>query len=485
MNTVRRDLFPLSFSLVLINGIIALISAGGSLFGTLEGFERFDIWPFFVLSALAATFVSGLVATLCRRWSRIPAFATQRAGAVFTGCAGALCYLAMLVAPAEPARWFAAAAGTACGVAYPCQLFLWAQAFARIPLKNTIAGIAFSAFAAGVFSLLAFSFSNGVVMAAVFVGSLLAGTFATAWHATKRIGDAHDEGTEAAPAAPTRRNGTWHIYIGAALCLFTLMMMWTGTHYVEAYPLSATITRMSFIGFSVCASALGVIALIFPDEMRLAKTLSALAPLFAALPIVPCIVGGTPTPAIAVVFGLLTGIGFSFFVIMPLVSLCRTAGAADRALGTLGTACMGVSLAACTGLALATLLSENGLTMTLTLALFLIYLVVYAVSIRFDHEGDTSQSMGHDETPETAAPIQEEVAADIDPIDARCAELAELWGLTPRECEVLPLLAHGRTQPNIAKELFLSTETVKVHVRHIYEKAGVHSRDELIDLAQK
>ena len=49
-------------------------------------------------------------------------------------------------------------------------------------------------------------------------------------------------------------------------------------------------------------------------------------------------------------------------------------------------------------------------------------------------------------------------------------------GLTPRETEVLKLLAQGRTNPQIAEVLAISKGTVKIHVQNIIAKLGVSGR---------
>lgn len=56
-------------------------------------------------------------------------------------------------------------------------------------------------------------------------------------------------------------------------------------------------------------------------------------------------------------------------------------------------------------------------------------------------------------------------------------------GLTPREHEVLALLAKGMSNPEIAGQLFISRATVKVHISNILSKLGVASRAEAISLA--
>lgn len=61
---------------------------------------------------------------------------------------------------------------------------------------------------------------------------------------------------------------------------------------------------------------------------------------------------------------------------------------------------------------------------------------------------------------------------------ARCGQVASEFGLTERETEMLMLIGQGKTRSQIEQELFLSQNTVKTHIRHLYAKLGVHSKEE-------
>ena len=58
-------------------------------------------------------------------------------------------------------------------------------------------------------------------------------------------------------------------------------------------------------------------------------------------------------------------------------------------------------------------------------------------------------------------------------------------GLTAREFEVLRLVTAGRSNPEIAAELFISAKTASVHVSNILGKLGVSSRGEAAAAAHR
>lgn len=66
----------------------------------------------------------------------------------------------------------------------------------------------------------------------------------------------------------------------------------------------------------------------------------------------------------------------------------------------------------------------------------------------------------------------------------QCEVIAKQYGLSARQREVLGMLARGRNAGYITEKLIISAHTAKAHIYNIYQKTGVHSRQELMDLVE-
>ena len=84
------------------------------------------------------------------------------------------------------------------------------------------------------------------------------------------------------------------------------------------------------------------------------------------------------------------------------------------------------------------------------------------------------ETTGHAQ-PETESPETRQAGVDIR------ARLTQSYGLTPRETDVALLLSEGRSTPYAAESLGLTENTVRGYTKQVYEKLGVHSKQQLID----
>ena len=64
-------------------------------------------------------------------------------------------------------------------------------------------------------------------------------------------------------------------------------------------------------------------------------------------------------------------------------------------------------------------------------------------------------------------------------LEERCAAVAARFDLTPREREILVLLAQNYRAPYIAEKLVVSQSTVKTHMRNLYGKLDIHSESDI------
>ena len=113
---------------------------------------------------------------------------------------------------------------------------------------------------------------------------------------------------------------------------------------------------------------------------------------------------------------------------------------------------------------------DFGFAHLLVLALVLVYglsAVFFAIKFRWKESRPSSVRDG---------------AREVDGQMDACAAIARGAGLSARETEVFELIVRGRDLPYIAEKLVVSKNTVRTHMKNIYTKLGVHSKQEAIDL---
>lgn len=160
---------------------------------------------------------------------------------------------------------------------------------------------------------------------------------------------------------------------------------------------------------------------------------------------------------------------------MGTIAVMRIATSACHALGTAcGIALIGFSPEPVTYAAETT--TFVGYLIVMALVLLLTSEEAFALTNGYYDYRHTVQSIQRNAAPEEA--LSEDGIDATGLLDERFAEL----GLTARESEVARLLAHGRTQKWIADYLCISENTVGTHLRRIYQKAGVHKRQQFLDV---
>ena len=132
---------------------------------------------------------------------------------------------------------------------------------------------------------------------------------------------------------------------------------------------------------------------------------------------------------------------------------------------------LGAFLAMATGTGTGVRSEVAQIAIVVVLVAFVLYVVV------------TRRTFSFDETIEGIAPDAPEVIVrDVDTLEAHVENLAARYALTPRERDVMALLARGNNSQRVEEKLSIKHNTVKFHARNVYAKLGVHSQQELIDL---
>lgn len=84
-----------------------------------------------------------------------------------------------------------------------------------------------------------------------------------------------------------------------------------------------------------------------------------------------------------------------------------------------------------------------------------------------------------------AQPVVPSNLSEKELFERRCAAVAELYQLSPRETDILKFLAKGRNAAYIQNKLTISPHTVKSHIYSIYRKLDIHSQQKLMDFIEE
>ena len=136
---------------------------------------------------------------------------------------------------------------------------------------------------------------------------------------------------------------------------------------------------------------------------------------------------------------------------------------------------IGIDLGAFLAMATGTGTGASSVAAQIAIVVVLVAFVLYVVITR--------RTFSFDKTIEGIAPDAPEVIVrDVDTLEAHVENLASRCALTPRERDVMALLARGNNSQRVEEKLSIKHNTVKFHARNVYAKLGVHSQQELIDL---
>lgn len=269
----------------------------------------------------------------------------------------------------------------------------------------------------------------------------------------------------------------WIPLVGVLFCAFISGLTWDPIAAYEGELRSSVNDVLSTFGGAVCAALALALCARAGDGPRVFGLLSRVVQQVALLIVlvVPALQQSSAAQGWALTafeaasiggFALLTSIAF-----VELVSAARCVGL--RAGTVLGGVAAAIAAVKGAGMFAIGLWGASGRTICLVLEALFLAAIAISYALRAHGDGGSAPRV---ESPEESS------SNSRTGVEARCVELIERAGLSPREAEVLFYLGRGHGSSFIAEELDISENTVRTHVRHIYEKVGVTSREELLAL---
>ncbi len=358
------------------------------------------------------------------------------------------------------------------GVGSALVLLMWAQAFMLLENRELVATTAAAFFLAFLlkllFNVLGTNHVNLVVVgAAVIVAALPLDNPS----ARPRQGLVARESIPRIGAALSEvALQWWKPFFGCVLCCMIWGFTWGNS--LMGSPPAGMGTESTLI--TDAGKALGCVALVGLSTRRSLNPSSGFTlPLAVGLLLLGWILSMIEGFVGTMTSGLASGIGFALFQVAFWIKTCELAeGSPVRARLLFGGAYAMLAIVILFGIALAPPIGALGGELITPICSIVFFILLAAMPSTSPETSPTAQ------TPKTPDGARAET-----PLSSSITSLCTDYKLSPREVEVFSLFVRGHSAKFIAGELVVSLHTVKTHIKRIYEKMNVHSKDELIALA--
>lgn len=229
---------------------------------------------------------------------------------------------------------------------------------------------------------------------------------------------------------------------------------------------------ISYAGSMTCAAIIGIAVLARGGKVRF-KSLYNLAEFFLLIGLLLFTVENQSVRLIASVFAVGGYVAFDIFTTALLSNICARYRISPLWMFGLLNGATGLMFDVGYGFGVSSALLPPSVC---AFAMFSLAIVTAMSFTLLMTDCDYRTSWGTVREGTSLSPVSDYYEA----LPERCSLVAQQYGLSRREEEVLILLAQRKTAGDIERELFISNSTVKSHVRSIYRKLDIHKKDELL-----
>lgn len=367
--------------------------------------------------------------------------------------------------------------GMAFGAGLTMLTAAWGAVFARLEPENLLFNSALSIMLAAVTHFAAAALSPSSIGLAMIACTLIASV------ALLLVARTLDEPIVTQPADSERAESDdhqirlhkalailWMPLVGACITCFIFGLTWDPVISSEQTRLPDPLGAWkSLIGPSLLAIIVALIVVRKADSSPLRLLNQAVYPIAVALLLALPVIS-TDSLVTAGIIDVLTQASFAVIALAIWCSMASAARSVPLAAAFVFPACLVLlALAFVAGLCGIAVIGTDG--RTICLIMLTVYLALIAISFAQgsrQREERRTEPRGADDSRTY--------------IHRRCDALASERGLSPREREVLYYLGRGYNHGYVAEKLYISENTVRTHVRHIYGKLNISSREELLAL---